>query len=288
MVLKASFIGLGNMGLPMAHNLLKNGVELAVYNRTQEKSASLKDAGAQVLEHPKDAFAYSPIVFSMVANDQALADTSQSLLENAHHGCIHVSMSTVDPATTENLYLKHKEKGAELIAAPVFGRPDVAAKQALWICLAGSQEGKKQIEPYLHFIGKKIYDFGEHPEAANVVKIAGNFMILSVTEILGEAFEFLQRNEVNAEKFLDFITDSIFPSPVYQTYGKLILQQKFSPAGFKMSLGLKDLNLFFNNAKSLHMSTPFAEILKNQLLTSLKKGREDLDWSAISLLLKEV
>ena len=287
MALKASFIGLGSMGSPMAFNLLKQGVELGVYNRSKEKATPLVEAGAKLLNHPSDAFKHAPIVFSMVANDQALeaiTESADGLLENAYPGCIHVSSSTVAPATTHKLMLKHKEKGVLFVSAPVFGRPDAAARQELWICMAGDDAAKKKVQPLLSMMGKKIYDFGDKPEAANAVKLAGNFMILSVIEMLSEAFAFVQKSGVKPEQLHTFLTETLFPSPVFQNYGKLIMQQKFSPAGFKLALGLKDINLFLNTAKSLDLSSHFAQELQKLLLISLDKGREEMDWSAISLL----
>jgi len=290
MALKASFIGLGNMGYHMAFNLLKQGVELAVYNRSKEKTTSLVKAGAKLLNHPCDAFNYAPIAFSMVANDQALEAITtgpNGLLESAHPDCIHVSSSTVAPTTSHKLILQHEEKGVQFIAAPVFGRPDAAAAHELWVCMAGNEAAKKKVLPLLNMIGKKVYDFGGKPEAVNAIKLAGNFMILSVIEMLGEAFAFVQKNDVKPEQLHAFLTETLFPSPVFLNYGKLLLQQKFSPAGFKLALGLKDINLFLDAAKSLDLSPPFAQELQKLLLISLDKGREKMDWSAITLLTEE-
>jgi 3-hydroxyisobutyrate dehydrogenase-like beta-hydroxyacid dehydrogenase len=284
MSLKASFLGLGSMGFPMAFNLLKQGVDLAVYNRSKEKAEPLIKAGAKLLNHPSQAFKHAPIAFSMVANDQALEAITEGLLESAYPGCIHISSSTVAPATTQKLFLKFQEKGSHLIAAPVFGRPDAAAKQALWICIAGNKAAKKQAEPFLNRIGKKIYDFGDNPEAVSAVKLAGNFMILSAIEMMGEAFAFVEQKGVDPEELHNFLTETLFPSPIFVNYGKQIIKKKFRPAGFTMTLGSKDLNLFLNTAKSLNVATPLAQVLQSQLHTSLDKGREDMDWSAISLL----
>ncbi len=287
---KISFIGLGNMGFPMAKNLLKNGANLQVYNRTKEKAEPLIKSGANYLESPKDAFKESSIVFTMVANDEALLDIAEgpnSILTNAGLGAIHVSCSTVDPATIEKLAKSHKEKGVTLISAPVFGRPDVAEKQSLWICIAGNPEGKKRVEPFLKMMGQKIYDFGDKPESANNVKVTGNFLILAVSELLAEAFTVLDRNQVNPGSFLELITDSIFPSPVFKTYGKIILDEKFSPPGFKLPLGLKDINLFLKAAEKVQSNPPVGKLLQERLKKSIEKGREELDWSAISLLSKE-
>lgn len=285
-----SFIGLGNMGASMALNLLKHGLKLSVFNRTREKAEPLIKAGAKFLEKPSEAFKNSSIVFSMLANDEALSEITEGangLLESAHKGCIHVSLSTVAPDTIKRLADKHKMKGAQLITVPVFGRPDAAKRQELWICMAGDEDAKKQVRPFLQMLGKKIYDFGPNPETASFVKISGNFMILSVIEMLSEAFAVVKKNGINPEQFLSLMTETLFPSPVFQTYGKIISQQEFSPPGFKMTLGLKDLNLFLSSSKEFSLDLPLAHALRERLLTSIENGYEDLDWSAISLLSEE-
>jgi 3-hydroxyisobutyrate dehydrogenase-like beta-hydroxyacid dehydrogenase len=290
MAQKASFMGLGSMGMPIASNLLKEGIELSVFNRSKDKTTPLVKAGAKLLEHPSDAFKHAPIVFSMVANDQALQEITvgaHGLLEGAKPGCIHVSLSTVSPETTKQLAKIHKEKGVDLLASPVFGRPDVAAKQALWICLAGDASAKKQAEPFLKLIGKSIHDFGSNPEAANIVKLIGNFTILSVVEMLSEAFAMGEKSGIKSQDIYNLLTQTLFPSPVFLTYGKLIHEQAFNPAGFKLALGLKDLNLFLQSSEAAKVSSPLANLLHDRLITSLAKGRSELDWSAISLISRE-
>lgn len=283
---RACFIGLGQMGNPMASNLLKNGVKLFVYNRTKEKAKNLLQAGAEWLESPRDAFKKANIVFTMVSNDHALAEVTEGpdgLLENAQPGCIHVSMSTILPAFSRTLAEKHKEKGIEYVVATVFGRPDVAAKQALWVCLAGSKDAKQQVTPYLQFMGKKIKDFGEEPSIANSVKITGNFMIMSCIELMAEAYAFAEKSGIPLETLHSFFSEGMFTSPVMQTYGNLIINQNFTPAGFKMTLGLKDLDLFLRTADSLRVPSPIAGILHDRYMTALANNREEMDWSAISI-----
>lgn len=290
MIGKASFIGLGSMGAPMALNLLKGGVGLGVYNRSKEKTASIVKAGAKLLEQPSEAFAHAPIVFSMVANDQALhaiTEGTDGLLAGARKGSIHVSLSTISPETASKLAALHKQKGVDFVSSPVFGRPDVAAKGALWICVAGEKEAKIKAEPFLKLLGKNIYDFGYKPEAANMVKLIGNFMILSVVEMLSEAFALGEKHGIETKGIYNLFTQTLFPSPVFLTYGKIILDRAFSPPGFQLPLGLKDINLFMQAAEAVGVSSPLANLLHDRLITSLAKGREDLDWSAISLISRE-
>lgn len=286
MSFSAAFIGLGNMGGPIAANLLKNKVNLFVYNRTKEKMNTLTERGAIPLSNPSEAFTKSDIVFSMVANDQALSDITlgeEGILKNAKPGCIHISMSTISPRLSKEMEEKHAEKGVAYLASPVFGRPDVAQQAKLWVCLSGEANAKMKVKPLLNFIGQYIYDFGPHPEAANAVKLSGNFLILNVVEALSEAFAFAQKNGVEPQDLLTCLTETLFPSPVYKTYGNIVANQQFYPPGFKMSLGLKDIDLLLRTADHLKVPLPIAGILHDRLMVGLANGRENLDWSAISL-----
>ena len=282
----ASFIGLGNMGVHMASNLMKNGVKVYVYNRSKEKASKLINAGAQLLSSPKEAFDKSNMAFTMLADDHALqeiSDGDNGLLKNAKPGCIHVSMSTISPKLSKTLAAKHKEKGIHYIAAPVFGRPEAAEAKSLWICMAGDSNAKKQVEPFLLYMGKKVIDFGEEPEKANIIKLCGNFLILSVVESLSEAYALAEKSGVPLEKLHGFLTESLFPSPVYQNYGKLIIDRNFEPAGFKMQLGHKDIDLLLRAADNIRVPLPIAGLLHDRLLAGLANDRGNMDWSAISL-----
>lgn len=278
-----ALIGLGNMGLAMAKNLLKGGVSLYVYNRTPEKAAPLVELGAKLLHDATEVFEKASIAITMLSNDQALEEVTKSLLEKIKPGCIHLSMSTISPDTSEKLKSQHSEKQAFYIAAPVFGRPDVAEMAKLWICIAGPQEAKLRVLPLLKLLGQRIEDFGELPGKANVVKLSGNFLILSALEALGEAFKLGKAHGIEPEKLAAFFSETLFPSPVYQTYGKIIATAKYSPAGFKLNLGLKDLTLVQKTAHAAEVSMPFAELLKSRLEEAIVKGRGDLDWSSVSL-----
>lgn len=290
MTTAVSFIGLGSMGNAMATNLIRNGVQLFVYNRSKEKADGLLNQGAQWLNSPREAFDKAPIVFSMVANDQALqaiSDGPEGLLQNPKPGAIHVSMSTVSPALCRKLNAKHQEKGVVYLAAPVFGRPEAAAQQALIICLAGDLAAKQKVEPLLRLLGKKIHDFGEDPSVSSSVKLTGNFLILSMVELLAEAYAFAEKSDVPLETLHTLLTESLLPMPIVKTYGRIILERHFSPAGFKMTLGLKDIDLFLRTADSLRVPSPIAGLLHDRLMTGLANKRDDLDWSAIALTVME-
>lgn len=281
-----AFLGLGNMGTAMAMNLVKGHIPLFVYNRTKEKAEPLVAKGAQLLENPSEAFLKANIAISMVANDKALEElicANNGLLKSIKPGCIHISMSTISPETTQKLEAIHRAKGAFFVAAPVFGRPDAAAAAKLWICVAGDPKVKKQIDPILKLMGERVEDFGEDPKNANIVKLAGNFMILSAIESLGEAAALAENSGIDKQHLIKFFLETLFSCPVYRNYGTIIAKEAFEPAGFRLALGLKDINLIQAAAQTSTTNMPFANVLHALLEEGVEQGRGNQDWSAITL-----
>jgi 3-hydroxyisobutyrate dehydrogenase-like beta-hydroxyacid dehydrogenase len=279
------FIGLGNMGQAMANSLLKAGYTLTVSNRTLSKADALTAKGARLAQQPSEAVTKGGIVISMVANDQALQEivASQGFLDHLGSGGIHLSMSTVSPETSQKLAQLHALHGSVYLAAPVFGRPEAAATQKLWICLAGPQRAKERVQPVLRALGQGIFDFGEDPGAANIAKLCGNFLILSAMEAMAEALALAEKSGLDRSAVIDMLTHTLFSSPVYQGYGKMIAEKRHTPAGFRQTLGLKDINLVRDLAEQETMPMPLASLLHDRLLAGMAKGRGEMDWSALSL-----
>jgi 3-hydroxyisobutyrate dehydrogenase-like beta-hydroxyacid dehydrogenase len=124
----------------------------------------------------------------------------------------------------------------------------------------------------------------EQPEAANLVKLSGNFLIASVIESVGEAMALVAKGGVNADTYLDLLTSTLFSAPVYRTYGGLIADRRFVPAGFAAPLGYKDIRLVLAAAGDLRVPMPLGSLLRDRFLTLLANGGEALDWSAIGQL----
>ena len=280
------FIGLGSMGLPIAMNLIESGYKLRVYNRTAEKAQPLADKGADLGNNPADVVEPGGIVISMLANDQALEDVvlgENGILEKLGSGGIHISMSTVSPTTAENLAQRHEQKGTHYLAAPVFGRPDAAAARKLWICLSGNGTAKERVLPLLNVLGQKVFDLGEQVGAANVVKLSGNFLIISAIEAMAEAFTLAEKNGIERSQVAELFGQTLFACPIYQNYGRMIAQEQYEPAGFKLALGLKDVELALQTAKESQMPMPFASLVRDRLISAIAKGRGDIDWTGLAL-----
>jgi len=280
------FIGLGNMGRAMADNLLQSGYRLHVYNRTPEKAASLLVQGAKLMSHPSATVEPGGIVLTMLADDQAVESIVQGkegILERLGPDGIHISMSTVSPATARRLAKLHDKYRTAYLAAPVFGRPEAAAARKLWICLSGPRAAKDRVRPILSALGQGIFDFGEEPGAANVVKLTGNFLLASAIEALAEAMTLAEKNGIDRTTLAAMLGRTLFACPAYQVYGDAIAQERYQPAGFTVSLGLKDINLVLQTAAASTMPMPLASLLHDRFLTAVAQGWADLDWTAMAL-----
>jgi 3-hydroxyisobutyrate dehydrogenase-like beta-hydroxyacid dehydrogenase len=284
------FIGLGGMGSPIAANLIRAGYRVRVFNRTPDKAAPLVALGAMATASPDQVVEPGGVVLSMVADDAALESLctqSPSFIEKLGPNGVHISVSTVSPATVRRLAGHHAKFGVTLVSSPVFGRPEAAAAARLWVCLGGPAVAKTRALPILKAISQGIFDFGEDPAAANVIKLCGNFLIASALESLAEATVLAEKNGVPGAQFAEMMGKTLFACPVYQNYSKQIAEKRFEPAGFRLALGLKDINLVLQTAASVAMPMPVASLLRDRWIESVAKGREGMDWSAIALAVAE-
>jgi 3-hydroxyisobutyrate dehydrogenase-like beta-hydroxyacid dehydrogenase len=284
--MQVGFIGLGNMGAAIAANLLQAGNSVTVYNRTRAKAEPLAARGAKIADQIADA-CQGEAVFTMLANDDAVERVvfgKDGLLASLSKGATHVSSSTISVALSKRLAAAHREAGQHFVAAPVFGRPDAAAAGKLFVVAAGAPDVLQTIAPLLEAFSQKTFTVGETPETASLIKLSGNFLIAVVIESLGEAMALVSKAGVDKHQYIDILTSTLFGAPVYKTYGALIADAKFEPAGFAAPLGLKDVRLTLQAAEDLRVPLPLASLLRDRFLTLLAQGGDELDWSAISTL----
>jgi 3-hydroxyisobutyrate dehydrogenase-like beta-hydroxyacid dehydrogenase len=288
--MEIGYVGLGGMGHAMASNLISKGHTLRVWNRSPGKAADLVAQGATLVEHPGQAAAGDGIVFTMVADDAALEQVvggPDGIAARLGPGGIHVSMSTVSPETTQRIAALHAERGAAFVAAPVFGRPTAAAAAMLFILVAGEAGARDKIMPLLETMGQRVFPLGDDPVAASIVKLSGNFMIMGVIEAMAEAAALCEKYGVERSAMMDVMTQSIFATPLYVNYGKLIAQHDYASPGFKLSLGFKDANLVMAAARKAHVPMPLASMMHDRFLSALAKDRGELDWTAAALNVSE-
>lgn len=280
-----AFIGLGNMGEAIALNLLNGGHKLTVFNRTKAKAGPLLKAGAYWANTPAEAAEQADVVCTMVTDDAALREITTGefgLLQRLPEGVIHLSHSTIAPDTARDLARAHEQAKSCYVACPVFGKPDAAQAAKLWLAVSGNADARATVRPLLDLIGQGVYDFGDDAGAANIVKLSGNFLLGCAIEAMAEAFTLAEKNGIARTQVYDFFTQTLFASPVYKNYGKLIAEEYYQPVGAPPSLIRKDIRLVLDEAQRALVPMPFANIVFQQMTAMVAKGRNDIDWAGFA------
>ena len=278
------FIGLGGMGLAMATNLVKAGFGLCVYNRTAEKARPLLELGARLARSPAEAVSPGGVVVTMVSDDRAVEEVTlgaNGLLGRLGDG-VHLSMSTIAPRTARRLADLHRERGGHYVASPVFGKPQVAADAKLWIATSGDAAARARVRSVQEAMGQRVFEFGDEPGAANVIKLAGNFMLGAAIEAMAEAFTLAQKHGVPRRQTYEFFTQTLFDCFVYRGYGELIASEHYQPVGAKPSLIRKDFGLVLDAAAEGLVPMPLANLVHDRLTATVAKGRENADWAGFA------
>lgn len=281
--MKIGFLGLGNMGQAVAANLLKGGHELLVWNRSPGASQALVEQGATAVSEPAQAFA-ADVVFSMLADDKALRAVllDSGLLKQLKGPLIHVNMATIAVAFADELSGLHAAQGVDYIAAPVMGRPNVAAAGKLNIIAAGSAQAIDTVQPLFDLIGTKTWRIGETPSSANVMKLAMNFMLVSAIEAMSEAAVLVTRHGLKSADLVELASSTVFPGPVYAGYGALIGERQYEPAAFKAVLGLKDVDLALAAAGQVSVHMPLADMVRAHLQDAMEHGQGEMDLAVLA------
>lgn len=257
---RIGWIGLGRLGSPMAANLIESGYEVVVYNRSREKAAPLVQKGAQVAASPVDVIEKGGIVVSVLWD----SDTTESIVTpeflERMKGGIHVGMCTGSPKAARRLAKLHEEHGSTYVEAPVFGRPEAAAARQLAIPYAGPQQAKARIGPVLTAMGgQTLFDTGEVMGIPTVIKQFGNFLIISAGRSLEEGLAVVEREGADPFAAMDFLTQTLFPAPIYRNYGRMLAEKKGSLRS--SPIPAKDLALFDQRAKEHDLQNPITRML---------------------------
>lgn len=272
------------MGTGMARNLLRAGHALAVYNRSREKAAALAGEGARVADSPADACAGVDAVMTMLADDRAVEEVvfgKNGIASALTKDAVHLSHSTISTALARRLTVEHAERGQGYLSVPVFGRPEAAAAKKLAVVTAGPAALIDKFRPVFDDIGRATFVVGAEPWQANVTKLCGNFMVVSVIEAFGEIFATLRKSGVEPKAFLEIIDGLMTPQAI-GSYGHIIAEERFEPAGFALRLGLKDVRLALAAADECSSPMPMASLVHDQMLTALANGQGELDWSSVA------
>jgi len=281
--MQVGVIGVGRMGSAMAHNLLKAGHRLTVFDMAKEPLRELAKEGAVVAASAKDAFAGDAVI-SMLPNDDAMRAVfiDGDVLPAGGSPTIHVNMATASVACAQELTALHRKRGVPYVAATVWGRPDAAVAAKLSIAVAGDAKAIDRVQPLLDAVGQRSTRVGGEPANANVAKIAGNLMVASAIEAMAEAAALVRGYKMPAKEFLDIVNTALFDVPVYRGYADLIASGRYVPPGFDLTLGMKDVRLALAAGEKANVPLPFASVLRDSFLDAIAHGDANKDWAAIA------
>ena len=282
--MKIGYIGAGLMSTPMIENLLDDGHEVTVWNRTAAKAEALVVHGAKFAAEAAGVCSPHGLVMSCLADDAALEAVFEdgSVLQALGSGGIHLSMSTVSAACAARLAERHGDLGVAYLAVPICGRPEAVKARRQSFLIAGDVRAKTRGAGTLEALGRRVFDFGEDPTAANVAKINFNFLIVSAVEAMAEAFAIIEKSGLDVEAFHEMIIGTAFGCPLYEGYGRQLHQQAWDVAGFRLALGLKDVKLVGETAAECGARMRLGELLLNRFESAVANGLSDKDWTAIA------
>jgi 3-hydroxyisobutyrate dehydrogenase-like beta-hydroxyacid dehydrogenase len=267
------------MGRPMAQNLASAGFQVAGWNRTPGKAPPGVAEKPSIQEIARDC----QVVATMLADDGAVESAAHVLYEHLPRGATHLGLSTISVALARRLAFEHAARGQRYVGAPVFGRPEAAEKKLLWIVTGGDTAG---LAPFLDALGKVSLSLAE-PWQASLVKLCGNFLILSIIESFGEALALVEKSGIDPREVMRFVGSTFLDAPAVRGYGGRIAETEFEPAGFALVLGLKDVNLMLKAAEDLRVPLPLAAIARDHFLAALARGRDNWDWGGLASAIRE-
>ncbi len=278
--MKIGFLGLGKMGMPMALRLIAAGHELRVWNRTEGKTEPVIREGAIAAATPAEAELGADAVITMLFDDAAHEEVlfgANGLLDAMSPGMLHISCSTISVALSERLTKEHAKRGIDFVAAPVFGRPNIAEQGKLWTVMAGADDAVAKARPLMETFSRGISVGGKEPRQAHAVKLGGNFMIGAMIQSLADSFVYAEGQGIDPEVFFEMVNSALFQSPFYAGYAKVMLHPPEQP-GATMGLGEKDLRMLREAAAERGTRLTLADSLAAVFAEARAAGMSQVDW----------
>ncbi len=284
--LNVGFIGLGRMGRGMARRILGAGHDLAVFDVIREQTAEFESAGARVAVSVSDLCKDRDVVITMLVEDATVSDVvlrKEGLRDSLPAGGIHLAMGTYGVSTIRALAAAHQGAKQILVAAPVLGRPDLAASGQLGIVPAGPAEAVEKCAPLFQAMGRRSFHAGATPDAATAIKLANNAVLGAAMIAMAEAFALVRKYNVAPQVLYDVMTDGLFAgAPAYKGYGKTMVDGTFDQVGSPVHVGLKDANLILAAADIARVPMPSLDVYRDRLLGAIAHGDGDKDQAVLA------
>lgn len=283
--MKVGFIGLGRMGQGMARRILGGGHPLAVHDVVTSQTADLVAAGAAAAATVAEVCKDRDVVVTMLVEDATVAEVALrpgGLRDSLPAGAIHLAMGTYGVAAIRALAAAHSEARQYLVAAPVLGRPDLAAAGQLGIVTAGPEAALERCKPLFELMGRRTFPAGTLPEAATAIKLSNNLVLGSAMVAMAEGFSLVRKYGVDPQVLYEVMTEGLFSAPAYKGYGKTMVDQTYDHVGSPITVGLKDANLIQAAADLARVPLPGFNVYRDRLLGAVAHGDGDKDQAVLA------
>jgi 3-hydroxyisobutyrate dehydrogenase-like beta-hydroxyacid dehydrogenase len=282
--MRVAFLGLGNMGSGIAQCILKAGFELAVWNRSPAKMQPLIELGAHGAPSARDAARGAEVVVSSLMDDRSVLDVAQGktgLLAGMPRDAVHICVTTISPHCADELDSLHRHHGSSYVSGPVLGRPEAAHYGQLASFLAGDQRAIERVSRVCSAYSQQVTVIPGPPRAANCMKLALNYNLISIIELIGESYVFAEKCGLPLEPLRDFYQQLAFAHPALKMYAEKLRGRDFGGrGGFVMKGGLKDVRLMLSTADEVGAPLEIGRIVEPKLQAGVEAGMEESDWSA--------
>jgi 3-hydroxyisobutyrate dehydrogenase-like beta-hydroxyacid dehydrogenase len=283
--MKVGFVGLGRMGQGMARRVLDAGHELSVFDMVAAQTSPFSSAGARVASSIADLCSGREVVVTMLVEDNAVIEVALGpggLCDSLARGAIHMMMGTHGVAAVRQLESRHRDAGQVLVAAPVLGRPDLAASGQLGIVSGGPDGAVRRCEPLLTVMGRKTFAAGAKPESATAIKLANNAVLGCAMVAMAEGFSLVRKYGVTPQVFQDVMTEGLFSATAYKVYGQKMVDESYDQVGSPIHVGLKDATLIASAADLARVPMPSHNVYHDRLLGAVAHGDGDRDQAVLA------
>ena len=279
-----AFIGLGKMGHAMAANVQRAGYPLVVWNRSPEKVAPLRAAGASVAQSPAAAAQAADIVISSLADDaslKAVVTGPDGVVGGLRPGAIHIGTSTVSPDLSDELAALHTAAGSHYLAGPVVGRVPAAEAAELVTFVAGDADAIETVRAVITTYAPRMVVVGARQSHAAIAKLIANFLGVSGLDLIGQSLALAEKSGLPPELVPQMLA-GFFGNPGTREYIAKITERDFDTVGFTAAGGLKDVGLMIAAAEAVDLRLSSAEGVRAKLDAAIARGWRDKDWSCFT------
>lgn len=273
-------LGTGIMGAGMTRSLLREGLEVTVWNRSTEKAQPLAEDGAQVADSAADAVAAADVVITMLFDADAVAGTMEGALDRAREGAVWLQTSTVGVAGTARLAGIAHDKGVAMIDAPVLGTKAPAENGQLVVLASGPSSLREKVQPVLDAIGQKTQWVGEELGEGSKLKLAVNAWIATVVNGVGQSMALARGLGLDPQQFLDAVSGQAVDAPYVQLKGKAMIERDFTPS-FELDGVIKDVDLVLAAMDDAGTDPTLARALRDRLTAASDAGHGSEDMAAV-------